>query len=173
MGDPEFLFGTQLLEGVKGDIAEVEKQIFTVESASYPEDEKASPESIHLRMHQVPHMFLVAFDGPAVVGYICSTRSVEGTLTEESISHDAPSGKNVCIHSVCVAEQRRRQGLALKMLAKYKEHLASLGKDVCERALLMCKQNLVELYTKGGFTMVGPSPVVHGADQWFEMKMDF
>lgn len=35
---------------------------------------------------------------------------------------------------------------------------------------LICKQQLVPLYEGAGFAMVGPSPVVHGKDPWFEMR---
>lgn len=34
---------------------------------------------------------------------------------------------------------------------------------------LMCKENLVGLYSAVGFSMVGPSDVQHGKDPWFEM----
>jgi hypothetical protein len=31
---------------------------------------------------------------------------------------------------------------------------------------LLCKDNLIKLYEKAGFSLVGPSDVVHGADLW-------
>lgn len=37
--------------------------------------------------------------------------------------------------------------------------------------LLICKEPLVPLYEKGGFRVVGPSDVVHGADPWIEMDL--
>ena len=35
---------------------------------------------------------------------------------------------------------------------------------------LLCKEGLVELYTTAGFQLLGPSSVVHGKEQWFEMR---
>lgn len=34
---------------------------------------------------------------------------------------------------------------------------------------LICKDNLIGLYQRAGFELVGPSDVVHGAEPWFEM----
>ena len=36
--------------------------------------------------------------------------------------------------------------------------------------LLMCKRPLIPFYSDAGFTLVGQSDVVHGADPWFEMR---
>lgn len=41
------------------------------------------------------------------------------------------------------------------------------------QASLLCKEATVKLYSGAGFKMVGPSSVVHGADQWFEMVYAF
>jgi len=35
---------------------------------------------------------------------------------------------------------------------------------------LICKEQLIPLYAGAGFSMVGPSDVVHGQDPWFEMR---
>lgn len=34
---------------------------------------------------------------------------------------------------------------------------------------LICKEELVPLYKATGFTLLGPSAVVHGKSQWFDM----
>ena len=39
--------------------------------------------------------------------------------------------------------------------------------------LLICKQYLQPLYAQAGFTLIGPSAVVHGQDPWFEMRLEF
>ena len=39
-----------------------------------------------------------------------------------------------------------------------------------KRVLLICKAELMGLYASAGFTAVGLSEVVHGADPWFEMR---
>ena len=34
---------------------------------------------------------------------------------------------------------------------------------------LLCKEGLIKLYETAGFQLLGPSSVVHGKEQWFEM----
>jgi hypothetical protein len=41
------------------------------------------------------------------------------------------------------------------------------------QARLICKAPLVPLYEKAGFELVGPSSVVHGAEPWLEMKIEY
>ena len=36
---------------------------------------------------------------------------------------------------------------------------------------LITKDNLKGFYASVGFDLIGPSPVVHGADQWVEMRL--
>ncbi|EIE27825.1 hypothetical protein COCSUDRAFT_83445 [Coccomyxa subellipsoidea C-169] len=36
---------------------------------------------------------------------------------------------------------------------------------------LICKKDLIGLYSAAGFEMVGPSDVEHGKDPWYEMKL--
>ncbi|CAN0077984.1 unnamed protein product, partial [Sphacelaria rigidula] len=41
-----------------------------------------------------------------------------------------------------------------------------------KRICLIAKSKLLHMYAGVGFTLRGPSSVVHGKDQWFEMRMD-
>ena len=34
---------------------------------------------------------------------------------------------------------------------------------------LICKENLIHMYTKAGFQLIGKSHIVHGKDPWFDM----
>ena len=36
---------------------------------------------------------------------------------------------------------------------------------------IICKEYLISFYQGCGFVMVGPSPVVHGKEQWYEMTI--
>ena len=54
------------------------------------------------------------------------------------------------------------------MLQEYLKQIKEKGKEVKEIRLL-CKENLKGFYGAAGFMLVGPSPVVHGQDTWFEM----
>ncbi|CAM9143307.1 unnamed protein product [Phaeothamnion confervicola] len=83
--------------------------------------------------------------------------------------HD-PQGSTLCVHSVCVEQSRRRRGLATAMLKSYVESVA-LGQPNCAEIRLICKAPLLGLYARCGFSIVGQSDVVHGADPWFEMGL--
>ena len=54
-----------------------------------------------------------------LVGYICATLTEADSLTHESMSSHHPDGQTLCIHSVCVAAEYQRQGIATKMLKAY------------------------------------------------------
>ena len=58
-----------------------------------------------------------------------------------------------------------------RMLKAYVQYVKQSTPQAARLALI-CKQDLVEFYSCCGFEMVGPSPVVHGQDPWFEMKLD-
>ena len=47
-------------------------------------------------------------------GFCCGTLSDADALTHDSMSNHVPDGALLCIHSVCVAEAQRRQGLATR-----------------------------------------------------------
>ena len=79
---------------------------------------------------------------------------------------------SVCIHSVCVSPLHRRKGIAASLLKEYISHLERLHENGApyERILLIAHDNLVPLYSKAGFELVGPSKIVHGSLPWFEMR---
>ena len=69
---------------------------------------------------------------------------------------------------VCVDETYRRKGVATRMLKAYLLMVQQTLPEVqCLR--LICKKDLVPLYTTAGFEMIGPSDVQHGKDPWYEM----
>lgn len=37
---------------------------------------------------------------------------------------------------------------------------------------LLCKEHLREFYASAGFTLIGPSAVVHGQDMWYDMQLE-
>lgn len=71
---------------------------------------------------------------------------------------------------VCVSQQHRRKGIASRMLQAYLMMIQHTLHIFTLR--LMCKENLVGLYSAAGFSMVGPSDVQHGKDPWFEMALE-
>ena len=153
-----------------------------MEANSYPPDEKASPESLAFRQQNANEFFLVGVESrteaeasdsaaeDALVSYVCGTLTSGATLTHESMSEHDPSGTTLCVHSVVTCGSRRREGIGTKTLRAYCRWVATHYEDV-DALLLLCKRRLIGFYEGAGFKMVGESSVVHGADQWYEMRL--
>jgi ribosomal protein S18 acetylase RimI-like enzyme len=141
--------------------------IHSLESTSYPADEAASLETLIYRLSNAPLFFLAAYRSDQLLGYICSTATQSPTLTHESMFVHQPAGTLLCIHSVVISPSLRRQGIATRMLKEYINMVKKQGQ--VRQLRLLCKDGLVGLYSSVGFEVVGPSSIVHGADQWIEM----
>lgn len=108
-----------------------------------------------------------------LIGYVCGTLAAEDHLTHESMSHHVPvseGGISVCIHSVCIAEDWRKKGVALSLLNEYFRQLETEGDERLKAVMLICHDEFIPFYEKAGFKMDGKSTVVHGPEEWFEMK---
>ena len=97
---------------------------FAIEAVSYPADEAATLENLQLRAEVAGEYFWGVSEGGALEGFICGTLTCGDTLTEESMSAHDPAGSTLCIHSVVVAEERRRLGLGSAMLKA--RHMCSM-----------------------------------------------
>jgi GNAT superfamily N-acetyltransferase len=155
-------------------IGERLKSVVELETASYPADEAASPQTLQYRAAVAPELFRVAVSpaGDGVLGFVCGTAATRGTLhlTHESMTSHDPCGNVVCIHSVVVHPDMRRNGLGLNMLKAFVEELRHSGRF--DKVLLLSKRHLVSFYELAGFQNAGPSCVQHGDDQWFELRYD-
>ena len=109
---------------------------FALEAASYPADEAATLENLQLRAEVAGEYFWGVSEGSALEGFICGTLTCGDTLTEESMSAHDPAGKTLCIHSVVVAEERRRLGLGSAMLKA--RHMCSTRTAMLHAAHCMC-----------------------------------
>lgn len=89
---------------------------FSLESSAYPADEAATLENLQLRSEVAGDYFWCVRADAALEGFVCGTLTCGDTLTEESMSVHEPEGTTLCIHSVVVAEERRRLGLGTAML---------------------------------------------------------
>lgn len=67
-------------------------------------------------------------------------------------------------------ESQRRKGIASRMLKGYVLMIQNLLPELTT-VRLICKKDLIGLYSAAGFEMVGPSDVEHGKDPWYEMKL--
>ncbi|KPV72628.1 uncharacterized protein RHOBADRAFT_29794, partial [Rhodotorula graminis WP1] len=147
---------------------------FQLEQQGFPDDEAASLDSLQYRQANAGDLFLGAFTRSPrqLVAYVCATRTSSPTLTHDSMQAHDPQGPYVAIHSVCVDEAHRRKGVAVALV---KEYLARLDRDHDSvlGARLIAHDNLIKLYQRAGFQLVGRSKVVHGAKPWYELKVDF
>jgi hypothetical protein len=69
-----------------------------------------------------------------------------------------------------LTRRRRLRGLRLhpcRLLQSYLTYVQATSPGIKE-VRLICKEEMVPLYEGAGFTLVGPSPVVHGQDPWLE-----
>lgn len=89
------------------------------------------------------------------------------------MAEHVPGSSSVCLHSVCVSPKHRRQGVALSLLRAYVSRLKDARRENApyRRVLLIAHEELIPLYVKAGFELVGLSSVVHGSRPWYEMRM--
>lgn len=142
--------------------------IAALERSSYASDEAASAAALAHRLAVAPELFVGAYEAKsqALLGFVCGTRSPR-QLTEESMSGHDPDGPLVCIHSVVVRADARRQGVATTLVREYLRRLPANT-----TVALIARAHHVPLYMGIGFASRGPSPVVHGAGTWMEMQME-
>jgi len=166
---PGALSALRLRPMVERDLARATE----LELASYPADEAATPEGLQYRLRVAPELFYGVYEADALVGFIVSTTAPGDELEEETMSTHSPGGPSICIHSVVVAAKHRRRGIALAMVRAYVDAVVAEARCcAARRMVLLAKAGLLGLYRKAGFEVLGPSKVVHGADQWFDMGLD-
>jgi ribosomal protein S18 acetylase RimI-like enzyme len=138
-----------------------------LEQNSYPFDEAATFSKLQFRMENAGEFFLVVVRD-YLIGFVCASLSTSLTLTHDSMSTHDPIGDHLLIHSVVVDPNLRRKGIGLDMLRHYLQHVKTHSPFV-KRVSLMSKPNHITFYEKAGFTLIGPSPVPHGQELWYEL----
>jgi hypothetical protein len=121
---------------------------------------------IRYRHSVAPQLFVGAYQDQNLIGFINATCSPSETLDHDSLTHHDPTGKNVLIHSVCVARNHRRAKVATRMLLEYLDRCTQAG---FLSVVLVCHDELKPLYMGVGFLDRGPSQLVHGSRPWSEM----
>ena len=145
---------------------------YAIEAAGYPADEAATREKLDFRLKHAGDYFWGAYsEHGALLGFVCGTLTKAETLTEESMSEHDADGSTLCIHSVVTLTALRRKGLGQWMVRAYRASVAALPTPP-RRVVLMCKEPLVQFYSRAGFELIGPSGVVHGQDPWLLMSAD-
>ena len=84
--------------------------------------------------------------------------SYKGKLNYFTVISDAFIGQSLAL---CSQQVFAFQGIALKMLASFVSKVKKEQRDVA-RILLLCKSQLIPLYTRAGFVLNGKSDVEHG-----------
>ena len=129
-----------------------------------------------LRLEKAGDFFITAWEGKGredeskLIGFVNGTKCKGETLRHETMADHDEEGNTLCMHSVCVQEEKRRKKVGQKMLQRYLEHVKEKRKEVGV-VLLICKEQLINFYESVGFELVGPSDVVHGKDKWYELKL--
>lgn len=149
-------------------------EICALEELSYPEDEAASPETLRFRARVAPELFWVLRQrsDDKLLGFACGTAAPWGTehLEHATMAKHDSEGTVVCIHSVVISPQRRRQGLGSALVRQLVDRLREYERY--DAVLLLAKKDLVSFYEEaGGFACVGESAVQHGKDVWYELRL--
>ncbi|KAJ2663952.1 hypothetical protein IW148_002281 [Coemansia sp. RSA 1199] len=151
-------------------------EAWPIEAAGYPADEAASLDGMLYRYHNAPHLFFGAFTSSgSIAGYVMSTQSAPPLVTHDSMGTHDPQGTVVCVHSVCVAPEWQRKGLATRLLKLYVDSIREYNRETevrITRLALLSHKYLLSLYEGAGFTTVGVSSVEHGSEHWYDCVLD-
>lgn len=153
------------------------------EQASYHPDEAASREQLERRIKYAsksgPELFTICRnmdENQKVIAFLCTTLTRADLVTDESMSVHDPEGKTICLHSVCVSPDYRKQGIATKLMSKWIEQLKQInainGSDKYRRIALLSRPHLTGLYESVGFKNIGVSKVVHGPEPWIDCILE-
>ncbi|UZJ51316.1 hypothetical protein CBS101457_000636 [Exobasidium rhododendri] len=185
--------GTRLPPGLHFDLVRPNEVSIAhrMEVAGYSQEDAASLETLRYRQKAAPHLFLGAFiampppkvSGPLtmagipqrkLIAYACGTAASALSARSLKVHTDDEHSWLVCLHSVCVAPEYQRKGLALKLIEEYMTRLRKVeegdNKKHYECVALLVHEELVALYAKAGFKMLGVSHVNWGSGGWFEMR---
>lgn len=80
-------------------------------------------------------------------------------------------GRTIALHSLCVAEEYRREHLGHILLIDYIQKF--FGLCTADRISLLCRKSLQNLYERVGFKHCGESDVKHGDIEWQNMQLPF
>jgi ribosomal protein S18 acetylase RimI-like enzyme len=144
---------------------------FEIETVSYAGDEAASKEKILTRIQTYPEGFVVLENELEIIGFINSGATDDVQLSDEEfkelIGHDA-NGRCIVIMSVVVHPDYQGQSMAIVLMKHFIKAMQDLGK---EEIFLICQTELIGLYEKFGFILMGKSDSDHGGLSWHEMSL--
>tara|TARA_Y100000310_G_scaffold158305_1_gene157732 strand:+ start:5541 stop:6029 length:489 start_codon:yes stop_codon:yes gene_type:complete len=145
---------------------------YKVETLCYT-TEGASKEKIKKRISVFPKGFLVAEHNGRIIGIINGTLTNRSDINDEELKDMIDfdeHGENVIIFSVAVLPSYQGKGVAKLLLNKF---IIKCKKMKTQKILLICKKNLIKMYEKFGFLLIGKSKSRHGGFAWYEMVLNF
>lgn len=147
------------------------ERCFEIETLAYSGDEAASKEKIAHRIATYPQGFIVKEHLGKIVGFINSGACHQVELSNEDfkalIGHD-PDGKHIVIMSVVVHPDHHHKGYASALMQSFIQQMKSLQK---QDVFLICQTELIDMYSKFGFSYLQQSDSEHGGLAWHEMVL--
>jgi len=145
----------------KATLSEVDS-ISTLEAASFPADEAASPEAIRARITEAGGFFWTyrRSDESEIIGFVNGTCTLSEVIHHESMSKHEASGRTLVVHSVTISPNERRKGLGSQMLLQYIQKMTI--NTTIDRILLLSKSDMLTFYVNCGFKLISLSNVSHG-----------
>jgi ribosomal protein S18 acetylase RimI-like enzyme len=106
-----------------------------------------------------------------IIGFINSGATDDVQLSDEDfkdlIGHDA-NGRYIVIMSVVVHPDYQGKSMASVLMKHFIESMQDLGK---EEIFLICQTELIGLYEKFDFVLMGKSNSDHGGLSWHDMSL--
>ncbi|XP_078667863.1 serotonin N-acetyltransferase-like isoform X1 [Branchiostoma floridae x Branchiostoma belcheri] len=151
------------------------KAAWALRDACFPPDESVSLEDYLKYYRTAPHLLFGYFDGEKVRGFLRGGSMKGAHFSTDSTgaagdSHD-PEGDTMVLQMLCVEEQSRRRGIGQSLIRAFTEYVKAKETKV-RRIILMCHAELIPVYTRVGFTLVGRAEVKFGKRAWYECCLD-
>ncbi len=152
--------------------AEEAEAAYALELRCYTPDAAATLDAIRHRIRHYADYFWSAWRGDRLVGFANGVQTDANDTGEEAMKgsgHESPSGRHLCVLSVAVEPEARRQGIGSLLMRQLLETARRRG---LHAVFLMCEAHLIPMYESLGFTYVGISPSRHAGIEWHEMRCE-
>lgn len=147
------------------------ERLCELERRTFPQAEAADRDDIERRLEKHSHTFWVIRKGGRIVSGINGITTDEKDLRDEMYSCEDyydDSGKWYIIFGVSTLPEYQNQGYASKVMHAV---LQEIVKCKLEGAVLTCKPEMVEFYSRFGFVDEGECSSIHGGAVWHQMRI--
>jgi len=146
-------------------------QIMVIENAGFSVAEAASEASMAERIRQIPDTFLVAKQGPEVLGYVVGPAFDRRYLTDDLFAKSTPNAAGApyqTVLSLAVSPQHQGEGVGGQLLTA----LAKVARQESRQAItLTCLKRLVPFYEANGYVNEGVSASAHAGETWYNLVL--